>query len=223
MLVHHANSRHRGFTVTDLLVVVGLLLLLGVLILPSFLTRPTPGQVRCTSKLRQLAVVMRMYARDYDERFPQSGYTAGDQTVTLPSILHPYSKNARIWRCPQAGEHDDLRVSYDGSPGDTSVSFGYNWRALTRDGAGIPVSRVQDPTGTVVLVDSASYLAAPPSLLVAPNGTPPVYRHDGSANVAWADGHVGAAPRETLEATIAAEGGKATRDGIDRFRYWNLR
>jgi len=206
-----------------MLVVVGLLLLLGALILPGFLPVRPRAEIKCTTKLRMLSTVLRLYASDYDERFPLHGYQAGRRSVTLPSILHAYSKNASVWRCPQAGDDDDPRVSYDGSPDDATVSFGYNWKALTRDGTGIPISRVQDPDGTVVLVDSASYLAAPPSLLVAPDGTPPVYRHEGSANVAWADGHVGAAPRETLEATIASEGGKATRDGIDRFRLWNLR
>lgn len=202
---------------------VGLVLLLGALIVPSFLTARTHGEIKCTTKLRQLSVVLKMYASDYDERFPRHGYTDVNQSVTLPSILHPYSKNASIWRCPQAGDDDDPRVNYDGSPGDATVSFGYNWKALSFEGGGIPVSRVLDPAGTVVLGDSTSYLTAPPSLLVAPNGTPPVYRHDGSANVAWADGHVGAASRETLEITIASEGGKATSDGIDRYRFWNLR
>jgi prepilin-type processing-associated H-X9-DG protein len=54
-------------------------------------------------------------------------------------------------------------------------------------------------------------------------GSPPVYRHQGTANTAWVDGHVTAERPEKLEAVANTEGGKPTRDGIDRYLYWNLR
>jgi prepilin-type N-terminal cleavage/methylation domain-containing protein/prepilin-type processing-associated H-X9-DG protein len=87
-----------GFTLVELLVVVGLLALLTGLLLPVFATaREAARRATCLSNLRQLAQAHRLYVDDYDDLLPGwyfFGGTGGN--VYWPEFLHPYYRDSRI-------------------------------------------------------------------------------------------------------------------------------
>jgi prepilin-type processing-associated H-X9-DG protein len=169
-----------------------------------------------------MSTALQMYLQDYDHRFPPASYVSGTQSYTLPYLLYPYIKNAYVFGCPE-GHPEGTKAQYDQSQADTSVDYGYNAAALTQDGRGIAEDRVLEPAATVVLAESSSYRTAPTALTPALGGTPPVYRHQETNNVAFADGHVKALRREVLEMNSESESGHRLGSGIDRFPYWNLR
>jgi prepilin-type N-terminal cleavage/methylation domain-containing protein len=67
-----ANSQHaRGFTLVELLIVIGLIAVLIAILLPTFGVAIAQSKaLRCQSNIGQLCVAMLAYASDYDGQFP---------------------------------------------------------------------------------------------------------------------------------------------------------
>src|SRR5262249_19607410 len=86
----------RGFTLTALLVVPGVVTLLAAILFPVFeQAREAARQTRCLSNLRQLAVAHELYVGDYDEALPfwamSKSLSEKRQTwVIWPEFLGPY-------------------------------------------------------------------------------------------------------------------------------------
>jgi prepilin-type processing-associated H-X9-DG protein len=163
-----------------------------------------------------------MYTQDYDERFPPASHLRDNQTVTVPSLLHAYAKNGDYWQCPAPESTQDRRYTYDGSPGDSTVSYGFNGAALNAQGLGVLRDQVGTPGETVAFVDSLSFLAAPVPLAESIGAAHPVARHEGLATVCWTDGHVSAVSMARLD-DVTPEGSRPGLPGINAYRYWNLR
>src|SRR4051812_23494075 len=78
MITKNLNGRSRnplryGFTLVELLVVIGIIALLIGILLPTLShVRESANRTVCLTNLRAIGQVMRLYAGDYNDRLPNS-------------------------------------------------------------------------------------------------------------------------------------------------------
>jgi prepilin-type N-terminal cleavage/methylation domain-containing protein/prepilin-type processing-associated H-X9-DG protein len=111
----------KAFTLIELLVVIAIIAILAAILFPVFAqAREKARAVSCLSNMKQITLAELMYVQDYDERFSGS-YNATPNNVRTyyPQLLYPYTKNAQIYYCPDAG--DDDHFNDDGSNNCTTM------------------------------------------------------------------------------------------------------
>ena len=224
------RSKTSGFTLIELLVVIAIIAILAAILFPVFAkAREKARQTSCSSNLKQIAIAWQMYAQDYDETacisyYYQNGWNlevAWDVTIDYTTmketdgLLGAYAKNQQINKCP----------SFSGNAyGRTFSGYGYNVDYIGGDPiVGIPsaaMSRIADPSGTVLFADAGwydngkisatNYLRAPSDTLYAYGMVH--YRHNGVANVAYVDGHVKSVATKYRAAAGQTECGTLSND-----------
>jgi prepilin-type N-terminal cleavage/methylation domain-containing protein/prepilin-type processing-associated H-X9-DG protein len=216
MLVSVKRARGNGFTLIELLVVIAIIAILAAILFPVFAqAREKARQTTCQSNLKQLGTTAIMYSQDWDGFLPvcvnqQTGDSATWVTweTTIGQFITPgmkftlwangsersgWESGARstrtLFKCPSSSKDYSTGESYLG------VSIGYNRRLGFNTGSGFQATYIprdlnkQDST-LIILADiglagtgdpyrsfeSASYFSAK--------------RHNGGANLCFADGHV---------------------------------
>jgi prepilin-type N-terminal cleavage/methylation domain-containing protein/prepilin-type processing-associated H-X9-DG protein len=207
----------RGFTLIELLVVIAIIAILAAILFPVFSkAREKAREISCASNLRQIGLSLTSYVQDYDDTYPLTFYwdyasTGAPSCVSTEfQALQPYQKSSLIILCPS----DPKPLNYSagiqgmmGTPICTStppagvMSYQTNINLID---SGIPnplvtatggtpqaaksLSVVGFPANTPAFYDASMYVNYSTGAYVIPVQP----RHNGLANVVWADGHVSA-------------------------------
>lgn len=119
MMILHTMARRRrgGFTLVEMLVVVGIgVVIAGIVFAAGGPMIAKSRQASCLNQLRSMGVALEGYLQDNNQIMPdmQAGRSSKSAEVpVLETVLFPYLKNADAFRCPADRDlYDKTGCSY---------------------------------------------------------------------------------------------------------------
>jgi prepilin-type N-terminal cleavage/methylation domain-containing protein len=100
--------KHRGFTLTEILVVLAVLAALAAAVIPlgrSALARSR--EAACLNQLRSLGTALEGYLQDHQQTMPELAVGRASRSEDIPvleTVLLPYVEAADAFKCPQDKE-----------------------------------------------------------------------------------------------------------------------
>src|SRR4051794_10914887 len=144
----HPHAR-RGFTVAEMLTVIGILVLLVAILIPAIgrLRRQAQGAA-CVANLRQLVFAYQVYAGNNDGRGPAFTFSKSDSWVEAFRSAASVDAGGTLYVCPRVGADatsGDFGTAFSswtitldrpGGPAQVSGSYGFNAWLLAWDPKG---------------------------------------------------------------------------------------
>lgn len=182
----------RGFSLVEMLVVIGIIAILAAMLFPVLArARARARQATCTSNMRQLATAFELYLVDWDDTYPgatngmsgsgtyggwvwyaQFGTPTEGYYDLARGSLFPYVKNEQVYSCPDDPIRSGLSYELNGF---------LRWR---------PMAVVTSPAETLLLIPEDDHGTANDGYFDVPAGDWPCRNHNEGVNLAHTDGHV---------------------------------
>ena len=206
MLQSQNKTVRLGFTLIELLVVIAIIAILAAILFPAFArARENARRSSCQSNLKQIALGIKQYTQDYDERFPNMVVPPVAGNPGWAYAVQPYLKSEQIFQCPS-----DTAAAPVTTPNDLITRAGtagfsdyyINANLASNTGEGISEAAIDYSSNTVLngegTIGSANFQQQK-------NPGAGQARHLEGANYGYVDGHVKwARPEKVLDGTPAA-------------------
>ena len=122
-----SSQKRPAFTLIELLVVIAIIAILAAILFPVFArARENARRSSCQSNLKQIALGIKQYVQDYDEKFPLAVY--GSYPDGWGESTQPYLKSTQIYQCPSEP------TGPNASPGDEGYNDYFYNAALSWNG-----------------------------------------------------------------------------------------
>jgi len=128
MLACRADTR--GFTLIELLVAVAAIaILMGMFVGVSLVVREQAWKSKCAGRLRQVGMVLELYADEWRGWYPAEGFCGNPQNALVDALFPDYVAERACFYCPKAEACEPYAQSdaYGGPGGDSIVNTDENW------------------------------------------------------------------------------------------------
>ena len=162
--------RTKGFTLIELLVVIAIIAILAAILFPVFAkSREKARQSSCLSNLKQIGLACTQYAQDFDEKNVSVYRDSGGYRYMWGDLIQPYMRSYQLLVCPSNSwpyNYNRPLVLNPATNTDSQTpltcSYAMPDMNVNQNGTtiypipGSSISQIQDPTGTIMIVDSWS-------------------------------------------------------------------